>query len=29
LAGGDGIHPWAPENLRKSVIILDWFFTMN
>jgi hypothetical protein len=25
LAGGDGIHPWAPENLRKSVIILDWF----
>lgn len=23
LAGGDGVNPWAPEQMRKSVIILD------
>lgn len=23
LAGGDGVYPWAPEQMRKSVIILD------
>jgi hypothetical protein len=23
LAGGDGVYPWAPENIRKSVIVLE------